>query len=75
MMKIALLGAGHIGQTIARLLHATGDYKVTVLDKSAKYLSVLAAEGIAWIKKRKGEAAVRRLLVDAPRTILAGSLP
>ena len=47
MMKIALLGAGHIGQTIARLLHATGDYKVTVLDKSAKYLSVLAAEGIA----------------------------
>ncbi|WP_138858437.1 saccharopine dehydrogenase family protein [Inhella inkyongensis] len=46
-MKIALLGAGHIGQTIARLLHATGDYQVTVLDKSAKYLSVLAAEGIA----------------------------
>ena len=27
MMKIALLGAGHIGQTIARLLHATGDYQ------------------------------------------------
>jgi len=47
MMKIALLGAGHIGQTIARLLHATGDYQVTVLDKSPKYLAVLAAEGIA----------------------------
>lgn len=46
-MKIALLGAGHIGQTIARLLHATGDYQVTVLDKSATYLKVLAAEGIA----------------------------
>jgi len=46
-MKIALLGAGHIGQTIARLLHATGDYQVTVMDKSAKYLAVLAAEGIA----------------------------
>jgi saccharopine dehydrogenase-like NADP-dependent oxidoreductase len=39
MMKIALLGAGHIGQTIARLLHATGDYQVTVLDKSAAYLA------------------------------------
>ncbi|QPF75861.1 NAD(P)H-binding protein [Roseateles sp. DAIF2] len=46
-MKIALLGAGHIGQTIARLLHATGDYQVTVIDKNAKYLAVLAAEGIA----------------------------
>jgi saccharopine dehydrogenase-like NADP-dependent oxidoreductase len=41
MMKIALLGAGHIGQTIARLLHATGDYQVTVLDKSAAYLGAL----------------------------------
>ncbi|MBN8505863.1 MAG: saccharopine dehydrogenase NADP-binding domain-containing protein [Burkholderiales bacterium] len=46
-MKIALLGAGHIGQTIARLLHNTGDYQVTVMDKSAAYLKVLAAEGIA----------------------------
>lgn len=46
-MKIALLGAGHIGQTIARLLHNTGDYQVTVMDKSDAYLKVLAAEGIA----------------------------
>ena len=46
-MKIALLGAGHIGQTIARLLHASGDYRVTVLDKNARYLAPLAAEGIA----------------------------
>ena len=46
-MKIALLGAGHIGQTIARLLHATGDYQVTVLDKNPAYLKALADEGIA----------------------------
>mgnify|MGYP001179551924 FL=1 len=50
MMKIALLGAGHIGQTIARLLHATGDYQVTVLDKSAAYLKVLSGEGIATLQ-------------------------
>jgi lactate dehydrogenase-like 2-hydroxyacid dehydrogenase len=50
MMKIALLGAGHIGQTIARLLHATGDYQVTVLDKSAAYLKVLSGEGIATLR-------------------------
>ncbi len=49
-MKIALLGAGHIGQTIARLLHNTGDYQVTVMDKSEAYLKVLADEGIAIAK-------------------------
>jgi saccharopine dehydrogenase-like NADP-dependent oxidoreductase len=46
-MKIALLGAGHIGQTIARLLHGCGDYAVTVIDKNPRYLAVLAGEGIA----------------------------
>ena len=45
-MKIALLGAGHIGQTIARLLHGSGDYSVTVFDKNPRYLATLAAAGI-----------------------------
>src|SRR5688500_18109693 len=49
-MKIALLGAGHIGQTIARLLHTSGDYHVTVLDKNAQYLKVLADEGITTLQ-------------------------
>jgi saccharopine dehydrogenase-like NADP-dependent oxidoreductase len=40
-MKIALLGAGHIGQTIARQLAASGDYTVTVLDRSAQALQRL----------------------------------
>ena len=56
-MRIALLGAGHIGQTIARLLHATGDYQVTVLDKNPAYLKTLAAEGIAAYKLFIGETA------------------
>jgi protein-tyrosine phosphatase len=34
-----------------------------------------AAEGIAWIRKRLGAAAVTRLLDDHPRAILAGELP
>jgi saccharopine dehydrogenase-like NADP-dependent oxidoreductase len=46
-MNIILLGAGHIGQTIARLLHATGDYRVTVADQSASALAKLVREGIA----------------------------
>jgi saccharopine dehydrogenase-like NADP-dependent oxidoreductase len=42
-MRIALLGAGHIGHTIASLLGASGDYAVTVVDRSAAALSRLAA--------------------------------
>jgi saccharopine dehydrogenase-like NADP-dependent oxidoreductase len=41
-MRVALLGAGHIGQTIARLLSDSGDYQVTVVDKSAIPLAKLA---------------------------------
>lgn len=39
MKKIALLGAGHIGQTIARLLTDTGDYRVSVFDRSPQALN------------------------------------
>ena len=46
-MKIALLGAGHIGQTIARLLAGSGDYAVTVVDRDAAALQRLAAPGLA----------------------------
>jgi saccharopine dehydrogenase-like NADP-dependent oxidoreductase len=45
-MRITLLGAGHIGQTIARLLSATGDYQVTVVDRSADALAKLAGEPV-----------------------------
>jgi protein-tyrosine phosphatase len=34
-----------------------------------------AAEGIAWIKKKLGPDAARRLLDENPRTLLAGELP
>ena len=56
-MRVALLGAGHIGQTIARLLHATGDYEVTVLDKSRASLDALAVEGIATSQVDTGDRA------------------
>jgi saccharopine dehydrogenase-like NADP-dependent oxidoreductase len=46
-MRIALLGAGHIGQTIARLLQRSGDYQVTVIDRSAQALKLLGADGAA----------------------------
>ena len=41
-MRITLLGAGHIGQTIARLLGHCGDYEVTVVDRSGAALDRLS---------------------------------
>jgi saccharopine dehydrogenase-like NADP-dependent oxidoreductase len=43
-MRITLLGAGHIGQTIARLLGHSGDFEVTVVDRSQAALAKLAGE-------------------------------
>lgn len=46
-MRIALLGAGHIGQTIATLLAASGDFQVTVIDHDAAALSRIDAGGLS----------------------------
>jgi len=54
-MKIALLGAGHIGRTIARLFTDTRDYQVTVIDRDAQALAPLAAAGIATKHAPTGE--------------------
>ena len=62
-MRIALLGAGHIGQTIARLLSASGDYQVTVVDRSAEALAQLAAESVARLQVETSDpAALQRAL-------------
>jgi len=45
-MRVVLLGAGHIGQTIAQLLADSGDYRVTIVDRSADALAKVAARGI-----------------------------
>jgi saccharopine dehydrogenase-like NADP-dependent oxidoreductase len=45
-MRITLLGAGHIGQTIARLLAESGDYQVTVVDRSEAALAHAAVPGV-----------------------------
>jgi saccharopine dehydrogenase-like NADP-dependent oxidoreductase len=48
-MKVTLLGAGHIGQTIAHLLHRSGHYQVTVADRSEAALANIAHEGVATV--------------------------
>jgi len=44
-MKIALLGAGHVGQCIASLLHGCGDYDLLVVDRDEAALAPLRAQG------------------------------
>ena len=40
-MRVVLMGAGHIGHTIASLLSGCGDYQVKVVDRSADALKPL----------------------------------
>lgn len=54
--------ADRVAHAVATDVHALSDVRV-------------AAEGIAWIKKKLGADAVGRLLEDNPRAILAGQLP
>lgn len=53
-MKIALLGAGHIGQTVARLLADSGDYQLTVVDRDP---AALARLGLPEVQTRVAETA------------------
>ncbi len=44
MKDIAVIGAGHIGGTVAALLADTADYRVTVIDRAAEQLAELPAD-------------------------------
>ncbi|MFY9510092.1 MAG: saccharopine dehydrogenase C-terminal domain-containing protein [Rubrivivax sp.] len=84
-MKITLLGAGHIGQTIARLLQGSGDYTVTVVDRSAEALGHVAgvhgvatrqidtADGAALQQVLRGQDAVINALPYHLATLAAGA--
>lgn len=41
MKKILVIGAGHIGSLAAELLAATGDYSVTLIDRSAQSVAAI----------------------------------
>jgi saccharopine dehydrogenase-like NADP-dependent oxidoreductase len=63
-MRVVLLGAGHIGQLIARLLSESGDYQVTVVDKSQASLDKL---GNINVKRLVADTADARALLGALR--------
>ena len=63
-MRITLLGAGHIGHTIAHLLSHSGDYEVSVVDRSPQALSKL--KGMP-LETRVVETADAQALLEALR--------
>ena len=69
-MRIALLGAGHIGQTIARLLHASGDYQVTVIDRNATALARIALSGIATLQADTEDSAALLAALKGQDTVV-----
>ena len=67
LSRVALLGAGHIGQTIARLLGDSGDYRVTVVDKSPAALARIAGRNVSTrVADTENGAALLAALRDAP---------
>lgn len=60
---------------IARWLCADGLAHAAASDAHSPADLKLAASGIAWIKKKLGDAGVARLLDSGPRQILSGELP
>lgn len=70
--------AGYHGkrqQKMARHLVEAGIAAAVTSDAHTLEDVRVAAEGIAWIKKRLGPAGVTRLLDDGPRAALVGELP
>jgi saccharopine dehydrogenase-like NADP-dependent oxidoreductase len=63
MKDIVVVGAGKIGSTIARLLADTGDYRLTVVDRSPEQLRpVEASDGIRTAVMEITEAALKSIL-------------
>jgi saccharopine dehydrogenase-like NADP-dependent oxidoreductase len=71
-MKIALLGAGHIGQSIARLLVDSGDYEIYVADRDALALQKMSGLGVfAEVIDFNDQDALYRFLGKAEVTVNA----
>jgi saccharopine dehydrogenase-like NADP-dependent oxidoreductase len=55
-MKVAIVGAGLIGHTIAHMLRETGDYEVVAFDRDPQALAKLSAQGIPTERIDSGDA-------------------
>jgi saccharopine dehydrogenase-like NADP-dependent oxidoreductase len=69
-MRITLLGAGHIGQTIARLLGDSGDYTVTVVDRSDAALAHIGGRNVSTKLADTADAAALRALLRGQDAVI-----
>jgi saccharopine dehydrogenase-like NADP-dependent oxidoreductase len=73
-MRTVLLGSGHIGQTIARLLSDSGDYNVTIADRDAQALQAVSALNIEKAVVDSSDARALEALLQ-PADIVINALP
>jgi len=66
--EVLVLGAGKIGGAIVDLLHATGDYRITLADSDATFLAQAVQQGAA------GQKAVAKAVDVSDRKALADLL-
>ena len=71
--RTILLGAGKIGETITHLLHASGDYALTVADQDAARLAPIAALGVATVCEEFGSPERLRELIRGQEIVLSAS--
>lgn len=74
MTSLIILGAGKIGETIAHLLHRTGDYELTVADQDPTRLAAIAALGIRTIQSEFGDSERLRALIPG-QSMVVSALP
>ena len=69
-MRIVLMGAGHIGNTIAGLLSGCGDYQVMVVDRSAQALESLAGLPIEMAVVDTADARALRACLEGQQVVV-----
>ena len=74
MREITIIGGGKIGSTIAQLLHRSGDYSVTVLDRSQQQLDALdGCEGVSRRVVDISDGAALRAALGSPFAVLSAA--
>jgi saccharopine dehydrogenase-like NADP-dependent oxidoreductase len=73
MKSILVIGAGKIGSTIADMLHVSGDYNVTVADRSAAALDGIGRQGIATRELDIGDAVALQAAMKGHFAVLSAA--
>jgi len=71
MKDVLVIGAGHIGSTIARMLGAAGDYRVTLADRDKG--QILAAPGVIPLLMEVGDATALRAAMAGKFAVLSAA--